>query len=156
MTMDGTVLLIILATAFNGLLAGASLDQSIKQLPSRHKIGPQAYSTYMQAADLDKAKIWYPIIGIGAALLTIIAAINVFYMGGEKPYAMPVYAAALLSIAHSIITLKAAPTAFRQRDVFGDENALVCVLNHFERLQMVRAVLQVASFGTMLIALIIK
>jgi len=110
----------------------------------------------MQAADLDKAKIWYPTIGIGAALLTIIAAINVFYMGGEKPHAMPVYAAALLSIAHSIITLKAAPTAFRQRDVFGDENALVCVLNHFERLQMVRAVLQVASFGTMLIALIIK
>jgi hypothetical protein len=77
-------------------------------------------------------------------------------MGGEQPYSMPVYVAALLSIAHSIITLKAALTAFQQREVYGDENALVCVLNRFERLQMIRAALQVASFGAMLIALVIK
>lgn len=153
MTTDATLVLVILATAFNGILAGASLDQSIKQLPSRHKIGPKAYSIYMQAADLDKAKIWYPTIGIGGALLTIMAAISVFSMGGETPYSMPVYVAAVLSVAHSIVTSKAASTNFQQRKVFDDENALVCVLNRFERLQMTRAGLQLATFGAMLVSL---
>jgi hypothetical protein len=46
MTMDATTVLIILATAFSGIVAGASLDQPIKQLLSRHKIGAKAYSTY--------------------------------------------------------------------------------------------------------------
>ena len=36
----------------NGILAGASLDQSIKQLPSREKIGAVRYSEYSRAADL--------------------------------------------------------------------------------------------------------
>jgi len=38
--MTTTPLLLLLAAAgANGLLAGASLDQSIKQLPARHRIG---------------------------------------------------------------------------------------------------------------------
>jgi hypothetical protein len=38
--MTTTPLVLLLAAAgANGLLAGASLDQSIKQLPARHRIG---------------------------------------------------------------------------------------------------------------------
>lgn len=36
--------LVALATAVDGLLAGASLDQSIKQLPARQRIGVLAFS----------------------------------------------------------------------------------------------------------------
>ncbi len=43
---DLTLLLIILATTLNGFVAGASLDQAIKQLPTRHRIGVVLYSTY--------------------------------------------------------------------------------------------------------------
>ena len=91
----------------------------------RHKIGSKAFSIYSQAADLGNGRIWYAIIGIGAALLTILAAINTFFLNGEKPYSIPVYIAAVLSIAHSIVTSKAAPINFQQRNVLGDENALI-------------------------------
>jgi hypothetical protein len=73
------IALLILATAFNGILAGASLDQSIKQLPARHKIGTAVYSVYSQASDLGNGIAWYAIIGVGAALLTIIAALIAFF-----------------------------------------------------------------------------
>jgi hypothetical protein len=152
--IDLNLTLIILSTAFNDILAGASLDQSVKQLPVSHKIGSKAFSIYSQASDLGNGRIWYAIIGIGAALLTILAAINTFFLNGEKPYSFPLYIAAVLSIAHSIVTSKAAPTNF-QRKVFGDENALIRVLDRFEKLQMIRVILQVASFAAMLVAVAI-
>jgi len=43
--------LVALATAVDGVLAGASLDQSIKQLPARHRIGVLAFSAYSRASD---------------------------------------------------------------------------------------------------------
>ena len=153
--IDLNLTLIILSTAFNGILAGASLDQSVKQLPVRHRFGSKVFSIYSQASDLGNGRIWYAIIGIGAALLTILAAINTFFLNGEKPYSFPLYIAAVLSIAHSIVTSKAAPINFQQRKVFGDENALIRVLDRFEKLQMIRAILQVASFGAMLVAVAI-
>jgi hypothetical protein len=145
--IDLNLTLIILSTAFNGILAGARLDQSVKQLPVRHKIGSKAFSIYSQASDLGNGRIWYAIIGIGAALLTILAAINTFFLNVEKPYSFPLYIAAVLSIAHSIVTSKAAPINFQQRKVFDEKNALIRVLDRFEKLQMIRVILQVASFG---------
>lgn len=41
MLFDISRALIILATVFNGIVAGESSDQSIKQLPSRHKMDPR-------------------------------------------------------------------------------------------------------------------
>ena len=70
-----TTIVLFAATALTGVVTGASLDQSIKQLPARHKIGPIAFSAYARAADLGNGVLWYAIIGIGAALFTIIAAI---------------------------------------------------------------------------------
>ena len=58
--------LVIIATALDGLLAGASLDQSIKQLPARRRMGVIAFSAYSRAADLGTGLIWYPVLGIGA------------------------------------------------------------------------------------------
>ncbi|MDQ3965929.1 MAG: hypothetical protein M3246_05685 [Actinomycetota bacterium] len=75
MAVDITFVLILAATAADGLLAGASLDQSIKQLPARHRIGVVAYSKYSRASDLEPGVLWYGILGVGAAVLTIAAAI---------------------------------------------------------------------------------
>ncbi len=75
MPLDITFVLILAATAADGLLAGASFDQSIKQLPARHKIGLVAYSEYSRTSDLGPGIIWYGILGVGAALLTIAAAV---------------------------------------------------------------------------------
>jgi hypothetical protein len=46
MRIDWILILTLAATAADGRLAGASLDQSIKQLPARQRIGVKAYSAY--------------------------------------------------------------------------------------------------------------
>jgi hypothetical protein len=139
------VFLTFIAAAMNGLLAGASLDQSIKQLPARHRMGVIAFSAYSRAADLTSNGIaWYAFIGIGSALLTIAAAIATFVVGNAQT--LPILLATILSVLHSITTTQAAPTNFSQRKVANDEAALTAVFNKFERWQTARAILQVLTF----------
>jgi hypothetical protein len=152
MSLDITFFLIVAATAVDGLLAGASLDQSIKQLPARHKIGLVAYSEYSRASDLGPGILWYAILGVGAAVLAIAATVAAFLEGVSS--VTPFYVAAGLAILHSLVTTQAAPTNFSQRRVTKDEVALGRVFDRFERWQMLRAALQVLNFGAMLWALI--
>lgn len=151
---DYNIILIILATAANGILAGASLDQSIKQLPARHKIGVIAFSKYSQAADLGNGILWYASIGIGAAVLTIAAAVAAYFNGLNTSITTPLYIAAILAILHSLATTQAASTNFSQLKVAKDEAALTRVFNRFEKWQTLRAVLQVLNFTVMLWAII--
>jgi hypothetical protein len=154
MSLGLTFVLIVTATASDGLLAGASLDQSIKQLPARHKIGPVAYSAYSRASDLGPGILWYGILGVGAAVLTIAAAVAAIFEGVPSVSATPLYVAAGLAVLHSLATAQAAPTNFSQRRVARDEAALARVFDRFERWQTLRAVLQVLNFGAMLWALV--
>lgn len=154
MSLSLTFVLIVAATAADGLLAGASLDQSIKQLPARHKIGLVAYSEYSRASDLGSGILWYAILGIGAAVLTIAAAVAAFFQGVPPASSTPLYVAAGLAVLHSLATTQAAPTNFSQRGVAKDEAALARVFNRFERWQTLRAALQVLNFGAILWALV--
>jgi hypothetical protein len=154
MALGGTLILVAVATAADGILAGASLDQSIKQLPARHKIGMVAFSAYSRAADLGPGIVWYALIGVGGAVLTIAAAVVVSVQAVPVERAWPLYAAAGLSVAHSLATAWAAPTNFSQRQVAGDEERLRAIFARFVRWQAVRAVLQVLTFAAMLVGLI--
>ena len=149
-----TFALIVAATACDGLLAGASMDQSIKQLPARHKIGLVAYSEYSRVSDLGPGILWYGILGVGAAVLTIAAAVAAFFQGAPSESATPLYVAAGLALLHSLATTQAAPTNISQRRVAKDEAALARVFDRFERWQTLRVVLQVLNFGAMLWALV--
>jgi hypothetical protein len=152
--MNTTLLrLVIIATALNGVLVGASLDQSIKQLPARHKIGVRAYSVYSQASDLGNGIVWYAIVGVGAAVLTILAALVAFSQQNNTSAVTLLYVAAGLSILHSLMTTKAAPTMFSQRRHSQDEAALAETFNRFERWQTLRAFFQVLTFGSLLWAI---
>src|SRR3712207_3425952 len=95
-----TLVLVVAATAADGLLAGASLDQSIKQLPTRHKIGPVAYSEYSRASDLGPGILWYGILGVGAAVLTIAAAVSGLIEGVPSASATSLCLAAALAVLH--------------------------------------------------------
>src|SRR3712207_2540894 len=103
MFLDITFVIILAATAADGLLAGASLDQSIKQLPARHKVGLVAYSEYSRASDLGPGILWYAILGVGAAVLTIAAAVTAFFEGVPSSSEMPLYVAAGLAVLHSLV-----------------------------------------------------
>jgi hypothetical protein len=154
--MQGTlpVILTFLAADLNGLLAGASLDQSLKQLPARRRMGVSAFSLYSRSADLSRnGVVWYAFLGISAALVTLAAAMATFVTGSAQT--LPILFAAILSVLHSIATSQAAPTNFRQRKVLNDEVALATVFDTFERWQMVRGILQVCTFAVTLWAIFV-
>lgn len=142
--------LIIMAAALNGILAGASLDQSIKQLPARLRIGALAYSRYSRAADLGNGIAWYAVLGISGAVTAVLATVATLWQGAGTANNLPLYAAAVLSIAHSLVTAQAAPTNFSQRRHENDEAALTLVFDRFARLQALRAVLQLLTFAALL------
>jgi hypothetical protein len=156
MAVDLTFIFVLAATASVGLLAGASLDQSIKQLPARHRIGAVAYSQYSRAADLGNGIFFYGILGIVAALLNIAAAIAAYWQGVSSHRANLIYLGALFAVLHSLATTQAAPTNFRQRKVAADnEAALGRLFDRFTRWQNIRCALQVLNFGVNLWALIV-
>ena len=156
MSSSSLLLVAIAATALDGLLAGASLDQSIKQLPARRRIGAVAYSLYARAADLGAGIVWYATLGIASALLTIVAALIAVAQSAPISIALPLYLAAAGSLAHSFTTSRAAPTMLSQRHVAPTAESgpkLAALFDRFERWQTARVVLQVVTFGLMLWAL---
>jgi hypothetical protein len=150
---DLTSGLIVAATFATGLLAGASLDQSVKQLPARHRIGVEAYARYSQAADLANGVAFYATLGIAAAAFNLAAAISAGIQGLQGTPALAVYTGAVLAILHSLVTARAAPTNHSQRRV-SDEAELARLFNRFTRLQTLRCALQVANFAVNLWALV--
>ena len=153
MFTDLTNGLIAAATFATGLLAGASLDQSVKQLPARHRIGVAAYARYSQAADLANGVAFYATLGVAAAAFNLGAALSAASQALPGTPALAIYAGAILAILHSLVTARAAPTNHSQRHV-SDEGALTRLFNRFTRLQALRCTLQVANFAVNLWALI--
>lgn len=139
---------LLTAVSFAGILCGASLDQSFKQLPARHRIGAIAFSAYAKAADLKNGVLWYAIIGIGTALSTIATAV-VVWSHGPASLRFPVYAAAVFAICHSVCTSQAAPTYFKQKRMT-DEESLTRLFTKFENIQTLRSVFIVLNFASLL------
>ena len=59
-----------ISTIVDGLLAGASVDQSVEQLPARHRIGVRAYHAYTQASRMANGRFWLIPLGVAAPTLT--------------------------------------------------------------------------------------
>jgi hypothetical protein len=142
--MDPTLWLLVAAMLANGLLVGASLDQVVKQLPARHRIGVVAFSDYSTAGDLGHGIAWYAALGIGAALLTIIAAL-VGLTDESDTQSSALWLALLLTVAHSLTTARAAPLNFSQRAAAGDPARLEAIFDRFERWSRARSALQVLT-----------
>ena len=153
---DVLAVLLIAAVLANGLIAGASLDRSVVQLPARRKIGVPAYSAYSVAHELEGVGlIWYPVLGIGSALLTVAAAVFAAGTGVSLLNGSPIFLAATAAVMHSAVTARAAPLNFRQRSAQGDEPELARIIDSFAKWHAARAVLQLASFAGTVVALAI-
>jgi hypothetical protein len=144
---------LILATLLNGLLGGISLDKVVVNLPARRRIGVIPYARYARASDLGNGRVLYPMLGIGAAVASIAAFILALPVqpGGQVTLALAF--AAALALLHSFTTSKAAPAMLRIGRTDDHEESLKPLLEHFARWSQYRAVLQVASFGTLVWAL---
>jgi hypothetical protein len=152
--MNTTLWLLLIALLVNGLLAGASMDQSIKQLPARHRIGVVAYSEYSKAADLGNGLIFYPVLGIGAALIALVAAVVGILNQPSGQAMIALWVVIALTLAHSAATSRAAPTNISQRQAAGDEQQLTAVFNRFVKLQAIRMPLQVLTMVALAWALV--
>jgi hypothetical protein len=67
------VFLIASASAINGWLSGLNMDTALVKLPARRRIGAVAYATFARGNDLGNGLVVYPLLGIGAVLLTVLA-----------------------------------------------------------------------------------
>ena len=133
------------ATTLTGLLCGASLDQSFKQLPARNIIGVKAFSAYAKAADLRNGVLWYAILGVGGALSSIITAILAWKNHSTEGIALPLYLGGLFAVCHTFCTTQAAPTYQSQKKI-EDEKELIKLFNKFERIQTFRSVFIALNF----------
>jgi len=130
----------------DGLLAGASLDQSIEQLPARHRIGVRAYSAYSHASHAAIGRFWLIPLAIGGAALTVASAIWSHWLHLSPSQSLPVVLGAGFAIAHSLSTVKAASVNVTQWRPNTDDAALASILDHYARWQALRAALQFLTF----------
>ena len=149
--MQITLILAIATTALIGPGAGMSLDQSIKQLPARRRIGTVAYSAYSRAGDQGNGLFLYPPIGIGTLLFAIAAAVSGHLCRLPGTLQAPLDISGIFAILHSLATTRAAPINLSQRKYEPtDEANLARVLDRFEFWHNLRAVLQVLNFAASL------
>lgn len=143
--MDASLWLLVAALIANGLLVGASLDQTIKQLPARRHIGVVAFSDYSKAGDLGPGIAWYATLGVGAALLTVVAVVVGLTGQPDAQMSAALWLALVLTVAHSLTTARAAPLNFSQRAVAGDATRLEAIFDRFERWSRARSGLQLLT-----------
>jgi hypothetical protein len=149
MVLNFMVILILAATVVTGLLAGISLDKALVQLPARHRMGVVGFSAFSRANDLGNGLVLYPVLGIGAALLTIGAALAAFLQGASQVHAWLLYVSALLALLHSAATARAAPNMLSLRQATNNEAVLTEILDRFAKWHNVRAILQLLNFLTL-------
>lgn len=148
--MNLMLFLLMLATATNGLLAGLNVDTALVKLPARRRIGAVAYATFARGNDLGNGLVVYPLLGIGAALFTVLATAFAFISHARAEVVLLLSVATLLSILHTFATTRAAPVMLSLKDAPDDETILTAKLDRFARWHAVRAAVQVLAFVVLL------
>ena len=153
--MSLIVFLIALATAVNGLLAGLNVDTALVKLPARRRIGAVAYATFARGNDLGNGRVVYPLLGISAVLLTMIATAITFISHARGEVLLLLSLASLLSVLHTFATTRAAPIMLSIKDTSDDEAHVSAKLDRFARWHAVRAIVQGVTFFLLLWTMVI-
>jgi hypothetical protein len=153
--MNLVTFLIALATAINGLLSGLNVDTALVKLPTRRRIGAVAYATFARGNDLGNGLFVYPLLGVGAALLTMLVTAFAYVQGSRVEVLVLLSLASVLSLLHTFATTRAAPVMLSLKDAPDDEALLMAKLDRFARWHAARATFQVLAFFVLLWALVI-
>ena len=152
--MNLGISLLLLALAMNGLLSGLNVDTALVKLPARRRIGAVAYATFARGNDLGNGLVVYPLLGIGAALFTVLATAIASLEHYRVGLLLLLSLASLLSLLHTFATTRAAPIMLSIKDAPDDEALLRVKLDRFARWHAVRATLQVLTFFILLWAVV--
>jgi hypothetical protein len=149
MANSATRNLLIAATLFGGLLAGANIDRAIVQNSAWRDIGALAWAAYSRHADLSsRGFMLYPVLGIGGALLSVAAAVSLRRDKRAARYAaLPIYAGAALTVGGLLVTTQAAPIMLSVATMGDDPARLQQAMDGFAFWGGIRGVLQVLAFG---------
>lgn len=129
------------------------MDQAVKQLPARRRIGAAAYLDYVRAADLGNGLVWYPIMGVSTALATLAAAVVGLLAHPTTVLAVALVSAGVGTVAHSVATSDAAPTLLTLRRGTPAPEAVAAVLDRFAMINAVRAAAIVLTVAAVIWAL---
>lgn len=83
-----------------------------------------AYATFARGNDLGNGLVVYPLLGRGAALLTVLATAIAFVSHARMEVVLPLSFAFLLSLLHTFVTTRAAPVLLSLKDAPDDEALL--------------------------------
>ena len=154
--MNLVLFLLAVATAANGLLAGLNVDTALVKLPARRRIGVIAYATFARGNDLGNGLLVYPLLGVGAALLTVLTTLFAFLSQERMEVLLLLSLATLLSLLHTGATTRAAPLMLSLKTTPDDEALLSAKLDRFAHWHAIRATLQVLAFFLLVWALIVS
>jgi hypothetical protein len=152
--MNAFLVVILLATAINGLLAGGSLDTALVKLPARRHIGALAYAAFARGNDLGNGLVVYPVWAISAALLVFLATGLAYLEQQPAALLLPLSMASLTSIIHFFFTSRAAPLMLSLKNTPDDAAVLQGKLDRFTFWHAYRAVFQTLTFFALLWALV--
>ncbi len=144
--------LVTAATALSGVVAGTTIDTGVVKLPAWHRLGAESWADYTRE-ELPTSLVWYPILGIGAVLVNVAAAIAVHLNGGvTRSAALPSRLVAILAIGHLLTTARAVPHMVRVRET-NDPASLRDALGSFTRWHRARTGIDALTFAANLWAL---
>lgn len=127
--------LTLAAIVADGLIAGASLNRSVVELPALRRLGARTWADYSRNADLRNGRFWYPALAIGGTLLTVAAATR----------RRSLWPSAVLAAAGLLTTALAGPNVLRVRRAT-EPDVIERAFERFRRWQAVRASLQGLAF----------
>ena len=153
--MSLVVFLIASASAINGLLAGLNTDTALVKLPARQRIGAVAYAAFARGNDLGNGLVVYPLLGIGAVLITVFVTVVAYIERSPIEVLLLLSIASLLSLLHTFATTRAAPVMLSIKDAPDDQAILTAKLDRFAHWHAFRATFQVLAFFVLLWALVI-
>lgn len=125
------------------------------KLPARRRVGVVAYAAFARGNDLGNGLVVYPLLGVGAALLTILTTLFAFISQGSMELLLPLSLATLLSVLHTGATTRAAPLMLSLKTTPDDEALLSAKLDRFAHWHTIRATLQVLAFFLLVWALMV-
>jgi hypothetical protein len=153
MTPDSARDILVLAAGFGGLLAGASADRYLVQVPAWRHLDVMIWAEHSRHADLGNGRFWYPVLAFAATGLSIAAVVAVRQQALVAPgIGTPIYLAALLELLGLLLTAGAAPNLIRLRtphDLAATERGF----RRFHAWGLPRAVFQISAFPILLWAL---
>jgi len=146
MTLQTGHAVLILTAGFAGLLAGASADRYLVQVPGWRHLDVMTWAEHSRHADLGNGRFWYPLLAFAATGFSIATAIavrqHVLVASGLE---FPAYLAALFELLGLSITVLAAPNLIRLRrpqDLATTERSF----RLFHRWGLLRAAFQIMAF----------